>query len=106
MQQNVPDIELVRQLAMTLPRVVEGNLHGAPSWKVGGKLLACAAIHRSAEANSLVVKVSPAPHRRRPWYILCDRALSQSADRPGAPGKDYPRIPASPPHTVLAFRQR
>ena len=35
-------------------------MHGAPSWKLNGKLLACEAIHKSAEPNSLLVKVPPA----------------------------------------------
>jgi hypothetical protein len=44
---------------MELPDVEEGTLHGAPSWKIGGKLLTCPAIHDSAEPNSLLVKIDP-----------------------------------------------
>jgi hypothetical protein len=54
------EFELVRKLALTLPEVEESTIHGAPSWKLHGKLLACAAIHKSAEPNSLLVKVAPA----------------------------------------------
>lgn len=60
MHQNESEFERVRKLALKLPDVVEGTLHGAPSWKLGGKLLACAAIHKSAEPNSLLVKIAPA----------------------------------------------
>ena len=44
---------------MKLPHVEESTMHGAPSWKLGGKLLTCPAIHKSAEANSLLVKIAP-----------------------------------------------
>lgn len=47
----------VRALITTLPNVVEGTIHGAPSWKVGRKLLACQAIHNSAEPDSLLIKI-------------------------------------------------
>jgi hypothetical protein len=60
----MPEIDLVRQLAMKLPNVQEATVHGAPSWKVGGKLLTCPAIHRSAEPNSLLVKIDPAERAR------------------------------------------
>ena len=52
--------DLVRKLAMALPNVVESTVHGAPSWKLNGKLLACQAVHKSAEPNSLLVKILPA----------------------------------------------
>jgi hypothetical protein len=37
--------------------VEECTVHGAPSLKVRGKLLACIAVHNSAEAGSLVVRI-------------------------------------------------
>jgi hypothetical protein len=51
------DFDVVRELARTLPDVEESTGHGAPSLKVRGKLLTCPAIHKSAEAHSLVVKI-------------------------------------------------
>ncbi len=63
------EIDLVRKLAMQLPNVEEATLHGAPSWKVGGKLLTCPAIHKSAELNSLLVKIDPA---ERAWLISAE----------------------------------
>jgi hypothetical protein len=59
MRRKESEFDLVRKLAMELPDVEEGTIHGAPSWKVGGKLLACPAIHDSAEPNSLLVKIHP-----------------------------------------------
>jgi|SRR6185312_566713 len=64
MREKESEIDLVRKLAMKLPNVEEGTLHGAPSWKVGGKLLACPAIHKSVEANTLLVKIDPAERAR------------------------------------------
>jgi hypothetical protein len=49
---------VVRELARTLPDVEESAGRGAPSLKVRGKLLTCPALHKSAEPDSLVVKVS------------------------------------------------
>jgi hypothetical protein len=40
-----------------LPDVEESTGRGAPSLKVRGKLLACPALHRSADEHSLVVKI-------------------------------------------------
>src|SRR4030095_6259074 len=51
------DFDEVRKIAMALPDVKESTLHGAPSLKVRGKLLTCPAIHRSAEPNTLAVRV-------------------------------------------------
>jgi hypothetical protein len=51
------DFDLVREIAMALPDVEESILHGAPSLKVSGRLLTCPALHRSAESNSLVVRI-------------------------------------------------
>ena len=51
------DFDVVRELALALPDVEESTLHGAPSLKVCGRLLACPAVHRSAEPNTLAVRV-------------------------------------------------
>ena len=47
----------VRKIAVALPEVEESAIHGAPSLKVRGKLLTCPAIHRSAEPNTLAVRI-------------------------------------------------
>ena len=51
------DFDVVREIALALPDVDESTIHGAPSLKVRGRLLTCPAIHKSAEANSLAVRI-------------------------------------------------
>jgi hypothetical protein len=51
------DFDVVREIAGGLPDVEESTIHGAPSLKVRGKLLACPALHQSAESNSLAVRI-------------------------------------------------
>ena len=51
------DFDVVREIALALPDVEEGTLHGAPTLKVSGRLLTCPALHKSAEPNSLVVRI-------------------------------------------------
>lgn len=58
------DFEIVREIALALPGVEESTLHGAPSWKVRGKLLACPALHRSAEPDTLAVRIDRAERAR------------------------------------------
>jgi hypothetical protein len=48
---------LVRTLSQTLPGVEESTSYGKPSLKVQGRMFACLASHRSAEPNTLVVRV-------------------------------------------------
>jgi hypothetical protein len=57
MPDKVVDFGVVRELACALPGIEAGNAHGAPTLKVHGRLLACPAIHKSAEPHSLVVKI-------------------------------------------------
>jgi hypothetical protein len=59
MPRKESEFDLVRKLVMKLPHVEESTIHGAPSWKLSGKLLTCPAIHKSAEPNSLLVKIAP-----------------------------------------------
>jgi len=49
------DFDMVREIALALPDVEESAIHGAPLLKVRGRLLACSALHRSAEPNTIVV---------------------------------------------------
>jgi hypothetical protein len=51
------DFSAVRDIAMALPGVQESTIHGVPSFKVRGKLLACPALHKSADPESLVVRI-------------------------------------------------
>jgi hypothetical protein len=49
--------QAVRTAARGLPDVEEGTTYGSPALKVRGKLLTCLAVHRSAEAGSLAVRM-------------------------------------------------
>lgn len=49
--------DTVRTLGLRLPGVEEGTTRGSPALKVGGKLLTCVPIHKSAEPSSLAVRV-------------------------------------------------
>jgi hypothetical protein len=49
------NFDTVRKLALELPDVEEGTTYGSPALKVRGKLLACLAINKSAEPNTLAV---------------------------------------------------
>ena len=51
------DFSLVLEAARALPDVERSTLWSAASLRVGGKLLACQAMHKSAEPNSIVVKI-------------------------------------------------
>src|SRR5690349_5097533 len=52
------NLDTVRMVGLAMPDVEERALHGAMCLKVNGKLMACPAIHKSAEPNSLMVRIS------------------------------------------------
>ena len=58
------DFNVVRAMALALPHVEAGMIHGAPSFKVGGKLLCCPALHSSAEPGTLAIRIDPAERAR------------------------------------------
>jgi len=49
--------ERVRTLGLAFPDVEEGTAYGSPALKVRGRMFACMAVHRSAEPNTLVVRL-------------------------------------------------
>jgi len=51
------DFDTVRKIVLSLPDVEETTTYGQPSLKVRGKLLACLPSHKSAEPDSLVVRI-------------------------------------------------
>ena len=51
------DFDTVREIALGLSGVEESTAYGSQAIKVGGQLLACIAINKSAEPGSLVVRV-------------------------------------------------
>ncbi len=58
------DHATVRELALGLPDVVDSSKLRGIAFKARGKLLACKAIHRSAEPETLVVRVGAADRDR------------------------------------------
>jgi hypothetical protein len=51
------DFDAVRRIGLSLPDVEEGTAYGSPALKVRGKLLTCLPTHRSAEPDSLAVRI-------------------------------------------------
>jgi hypothetical protein len=51
------NFDTVRELGLALPDVVDGTAYGSPALKRDGKLLACIPINKSAEPNSIVVRI-------------------------------------------------
>jgi hypothetical protein len=49
--------DTVRKIGLALPDVEEGTMYGTPALKLRGKLLACMTSHKSAEPNSLSVRL-------------------------------------------------
>jgi hypothetical protein len=48
----------VRALARDFPDVIEGTAYGSPALRVGGKMFACIAVNKSAEPDTLAVRMS------------------------------------------------
>jgi hypothetical protein len=57
MPRKTVDLETVRELALALPEVEEASPWGALGFKARGKLMACQAIHSSAEPGTLMVRI-------------------------------------------------
>jgi hypothetical protein len=51
------NFETVRELGLALPEVVDGTAYGVPALKLRGKLLACIPTNKSAEPNSIAVRI-------------------------------------------------
>ena len=49
-------LEVVRTLSREFPDLYESTMYGSPAIKLGKRLVACLAIHRSAEPGSLVIR--------------------------------------------------
>jgi hypothetical protein len=57
MPRKTVSFDTVRELGLALPDVEEGTTYGSPALKVGGKMFACLAIHRSADPDSLAIRI-------------------------------------------------
>lgn len=58
------DFSVVRELAESLPDVVHSVASRGEGLKVRGRLMACQATHKSAEPNTIMVRVSEAERDR------------------------------------------
>jgi hypothetical protein len=52
--------DAVREIGLNLPGTEEGTAWGTPVLRVDGRIFAGIGIHKSAEPNSLIVRVDPA----------------------------------------------
>jgi hypothetical protein len=57
MPQITIDFDTVKNIGLSLPDVEVGTAYGAPALRLRGKLMACLPTHRSAEPNSLAVRI-------------------------------------------------
>ena len=53
----IQSFDTVRELGLQIPGVVNDTAYGAPALKLSGKLVACIPVNKSAEANSLAVRI-------------------------------------------------
>ncbi|HEY7336785.1 MAG TPA: MmcQ/YjbR family DNA-binding protein [Bryobacteraceae bacterium] len=51
------DFDIVRKIARELPDIEDCTTYGSPALKVHGKLLTCLPTHKSAEPDSLAVRI-------------------------------------------------
>ena len=58
MRRKTMGFETVRKMGLALPGVEEGTTYGTPALKVGGRMFACLANHKSAEPNTLALTIS------------------------------------------------
>jgi hypothetical protein len=56
MRKATADFGAVRVVGREFPDPCEGTMYGSPPLKLGKRLVACVAIHRSAEPGSLVIR--------------------------------------------------
>ena len=56
MRKTAVNFEVVRALGREFTDLQESTMYGSPALKLGKRLVACLAIHRSAEPGSLVVR--------------------------------------------------
>jgi hypothetical protein len=85
MKRGEISFEMVRELGLGFPGVQESTMYGKPALKVHGKTFACLASHRSAEADSLVVRVD---FEQRAELLAADRDVYYITDH----YKDYPAV--------------
>ena len=69
MSRNPATFKTVREMGTALPNVEEGTVYSSPALKVRGRMFACMAIHRSAEPDTLALRL---PFKERDRLIAGD----------------------------------
>jgi hypothetical protein len=69
--------DTVRAIGLALPDVEAGTAYGSPALKVRGKMFACIAVHRSAEPETLVLRMD---FDQRDELIAADPAVYYLTD--------------------------
>jgi hypothetical protein len=54
---NKISFDTVRRIGLALPDVEEGTTYGSPALKVRGNMFVCLAVHRSADPDSLAIRI-------------------------------------------------
>jgi hypothetical protein len=57
MRKRKVTFDAIRRIGLRLPDVEEGTMYGSPALKLRGKLLTCLAVHKSAEPDTLAVRI-------------------------------------------------
>jgi hypothetical protein len=57
MPDKITGLDAVRAIALSLPDVEECTTARGISFRVGGRIMACEAVHKSADPNSLMVRI-------------------------------------------------
>ena len=70
---------------MRLPNVAESTTYGKPSLKIQGKMFACMASHKSAEPDSLAVRID---FEQRTELLAADPTIYYITDH----YRDYPAV--------------
>jgi hypothetical protein len=69
--------DTVRAIGLALPDVEAGTAYGSPALKVRGKMFACIAVHKSAEPETLVLRLD---FDQRDELIAADPAVYYLTD--------------------------
>jgi hypothetical protein len=88
-ERQAATFEAVRALGLEFPDLHESTMYGSPALKLGKRLVACLAIHRSAELGSLVVRTDfeqrPALISDDPETYVTDRYMKHPVALSGSP---------------------
>lgn len=82
---GIAPFEVVRKIGLQLPKVEESTTFGKPSLKIQGKMFVCMASHKSAEPDSLAVRID---FEQRTELLAADPKIYYITDH----YRDYPAV--------------